>query len=294
MVDLEGRTAGLMGSEQWIGELVQRVLYAIAQRQQNEKEYAIAVFTGGTIGLKEALIGIETLLVHGLSMRIVLSESARHLYGSVVDERLLPWPGVTLMEPEKWLIQIKKSTGIIVPMLSVNTLSKASALMADSLTGNIILQGLFMGKPLVAAIDGAVPGGAGRKALGLDSGSSGLHRAVAERFIQFSDLGGSLTWSSNLGVVGQGILMGETEIKKTEQNSPLFTSGDQHKQTLSHKAFDDVISHIQKPSRVSVVDAATVRKANREGVAVQAMAGALFTPLAKELAQKYGTRVDTK
>lgn len=292
MDKIEGKTEGIMGSDQWITELVQRVLYAIALRQQEENEYAVAVFTGATAGLTEALIGLETLLISGLSMKIVLSESARHLYGNVVDKRLLPWPGAKIMEPANWFTEIQKSTGIIVPMLSVNALSKASALMADSLTGNIILQGLFMGKPLVAAIDGAAPGGDGRKALGLDKGCVGLQRAVGERLIQFADLGSSLTWASDLGIVGQRILMGDTDAKKTEQNTPLFTPGDKPKQALCTNVIQNVFSHIQQPLRVNVVDAAMVRKANREGTAIQAIAGAVFTPLARELAQQYGTRVE--
>ncbi|BHH83721.1 hypothetical protein [Desulforhopalus sp. 52FAK] len=292
MVNVEEKSEGIMGNEQWIGELVQRVLYAIAQRQITTDDYAVTVFTGATAGLKEALTGLESLMLSGLSMKIVLSESARHLYGNVVDERLLPWPGASMMEPGNWFTEIQAAKGILVPMLSVNALSKASGLMADSLTGNIILQALFMGKPLIAAIDGAAPGGADRRALGLDKGSAGLQRAVAERLIQFSDLGGSLSWSSQLGIVGQRILLNDYEAKQNVQKTPVISLGEQSAQSLTPKVVKNVFREVSVPLRVSVVDAATVRKANRDGVAIQAMAGAVFTPLAKELAQQYGTRVD--
>lgn len=293
MDKIGGKAEEMEKSPEWVAELVRRVLYQIALRGRREDDYAVVVFTGATAGLTEALSGLETLMLNGLSMKVALSESASQLYGNVIDERLLPWPGTTILEADNWFQEIQKSKGIIVPMLSVNALSKASALMADSLSGNIILQGLFMGKPLIAAIDGAAPGGVGRQAIGLDNGSTGLQKAVAERLIQFSELGGRLTWSSDLGTVGQRILLGGAEVKSTDRNTtPVALSNE--RRTDSNTVVSQNLSSINdRFARARIVDASMVRKANRDGVAIKAQAGALFTPLARDLAQQYGTTIET-
>ena len=64
------------------------------------------------------------------------------------------------------------------PMLSVNTLSKLSLLTADGLVPNLLLHGLFMGKPVVLARDGVDLADEGRRALGIDQATPALRQAL--------------------------------------------------------------------------------------------------------------------
>jgi len=268
-------------SPELLSELVQRVLYLIAQRMSegnNENEYVLVVFTGATAGFVQAFSAVEHLMLSGLQVRIVLSDSAREIYGDKIEERLLSWPTASLMTGETWFCDLKAARGVVVPMLSVSALSKISGLMADSLPTNLILQALFMGKPVVAAIDGCQPGNEDRMQLGLDSGTPALQKALGERLIRLNDYGCNLVKTSDLGWVA-GCLLGnsvETNTKK-EAITPagIQIIGDEHAGPLTAK----------------MVDTALVRRAIREKKAIQLGASGVITPLALELAQQQGLQI---
>ncbi len=57
------------------------------------------------------------------------------------------------MEESKWLHTLKESCAVVVPMLSLNTLSKLALLLADNFASNIILHALFAGKPVLLAAE---------------------------------------------------------------------------------------------------------------------------------------------
>ena len=67
------------------------------------------------------------------------------------------------MEESKWLLTLKDSCAVIVPMLSLNTLSKLALLVADNFASNIILHALFAGKPVLLARNGVDPSDNGRR-----------------------------------------------------------------------------------------------------------------------------------
>ena len=76
-----------------------------------------------------------------------------------------------MLEPATWLKALKKARAVAVPMLSLNTLSKLSMLLADNTATNIVLHALLMGKPVVAARNGADPRDKGREGLGFHRGN---------------------------------------------------------------------------------------------------------------------------
>lgn len=262
-------------------ELVQRVLYLIAQRlhEQNEEEfYAIAVFTGATAGFREALASLEQLMMSGTEVRIVLSNSAERIYGERIRERLLPWPTASLSTGERWFCELEGAKGVVVPMLSVNTLSKVSGLMADSVATNLILQALFMGKPVVAAIDGCEPGNSDRKKLALDGGTSALQQALGERLLRLNDFGCSLVKSRDLGWFCGRLLDEKNQPPVTPENKVIAPV------KLPAATSDGTLS-------VTMVDAALVRQAVREKKNIKIGSGGVITPLALELAQQQGLQI---
>ena len=262
-----------------MAELVRRVLYAVSRRTGADKGYLLALFTGATAGLEPALSGLEALLLNGFSLRICLTRSAEDLGGRRIEERLLPWPNASRMAPEDWLGQLSCAAGVVVPMLSVNSLSRAVSLTADSLAGDIFLQALFMAKPVVAAIDGAAPGAPDRRKLGLDRGPRALQQAVADRLVQLADFGCRLTWARDLGRVGLEAVTGEGEpaVVKTE---PLLLPA----KNREPGAF-------RPRGAVRLVDAGAVRRAHRDGFDIRLGRNGLVTPLARELAGRMNVHI---
>ena len=263
-----------------IRRLVQQVLFAVARacRAPESDQYVLAVFTGATAGLTRALSGLEHLMLNGMMLRVLMSESADHLYGDVVNKRLMAWPNARTMDKKNWIGQVQKSMGVVVPMLSVASLSRVCTLTPDTPAANIIFHALSMGKPVTAAIDGAAPGSADRRILGLDQGSPALAQALADRLIRFADFGAKLTWSRDLGRVALGAI---------EPCAPPLQAS-----LARPKTFVTATKPVSTDPPVRLVDAGLIKQARTNGRPVQAVAGAVITPLAMELARGWGIEIN--
>ena len=88
---------------------------------------------------------------------------------------------------------IKESCAVIVPMLSLNTLSKLALLLADNLASNILLHALFAGKPVLLARNGVDPSDKGRDDTALRPMWSGVAAAIEERLRIVSGYGCQIT-----------------------------------------------------------------------------------------------------
>ena len=153
----------------------------------------IAVFTGATVGFGTAVQQVRGLVLDGYRVSFVLSEAAERIYASVLKDQMAGFPHVTWLEPGRWLPALNEARAVVVPLLSANTLSKISLLIADTLAGNVILHALFMGKKVIAARNGADPAGSGRDKIGFNRGSAPLQRALLERFGVVEDYGCHMT-----------------------------------------------------------------------------------------------------
>ena len=158
----------------------------------------------------------------------------------------------------------------MVPLLSVNTLSKLSLLIADTLAGNVILHALFMGKKVIAARNGADPTGSGREALGLNRGSLPLQRALLERFRIVEDYGCLLTEVEELRSRVNLVLSQVANSPAKQENLPAGP-----------------VRSIASCSG-NVVTAADIRHAHSLGVDLRLSLAALVTPLARDLATRHG------
>lgn len=266
---------------QLLAELVQRVLHLIARRlneQSDTKHNVLAVFTGTTAGFKEALSSLEQLMLRGTALRIILSDSAERIYGDRIEERLLAWPTASLSRGERWFCELEQAGAVVVPMLSVNTLSKVSALMADSVATNLILQALFMGKPVIAAIDGCEPSNVDRKKLSLDKGTPALQQALAGRLLRLSDFGCNLVKSRDLGQVS-GRLLGKANQPACNQRG------------ISSVPVAPPQAVVPGILDANLVDTVLVRRAIREKKNITIGSGGVITPLALELAQQQGLQI---
>ena len=183
-----------------IEEIVKRVLIRLAEHlaQGGDKGRLVVVFSGATVGLKPALAQTASLALAGYGLDLVLSNSAESLYGNLVRKELAWLPGVRELDQAKWFHTVMECKAVVAPMLSLNTLSCLAALTARGLGGNILLNALQMGKPVVAAGDGADPACPGRVQLGLGSGAAGLNRAISESMAKVESFGCRLCHAGQL------------------------------------------------------------------------------------------------
>jgi hypothetical protein len=253
-----------MINDEQIREIVAKVILRLAGRlgANGDKGELIVVFSAATVGFPEAIRQVRDLILDGFRIRLAFSPAAEDLISSGVRSQLGGLPNVSGVEPAEWLPALMGARAVVVPLLSVNTLSRLSMLIADNTASNILLHALLMGKPLVAARNGADPGDKGRAELGFHKGNAVLNQAIAHRFRAVEDFGCILTDIRNLGETVKSVLACEGAPVPTFSISGRF------------------------------VTASDILHAYRMGANLSVESASGMTPQARDLARRYGVVLD--
>jgi hypothetical protein len=252
-----------MNREQ-IPQLVAEIVSRLAPRlgADGRRGRLVVAFSGATASLTEALAQCRLLVLDGYRLRLAFTPAAEQLFGSVAREGLDGFPHVEEIDRVDWLGELMESRAVVCPMLSVNTLSRLSLLTADGPVANVLLHGLFMGRPVVLARDGVDPAGSGRRALGFDPCTPALRQALDDRLRTVAGYGGHVTDARGL---------------RATVNAVLASSSDR--------------APVDALPAGPVVTAVDVRRAHRTGAALGLSSGSLVTPLARDLAAQLGVRL---
>ena len=229
----------------------------------------IVVFSGATAGFTEAVQQVRSLIMKGYQVQLVFSQGAENLYANLVWEQLEGFPYVSPFETSKWLRTLKEACAVVVPMLSVNTLSKLSLLIADNLASNLVLHALFVGLPVVLAQNGVDPSDKGRIELHFDKSGPELSAAIEERL--------QVVRSYGCRVTDVGQVVAELEAAFAPAAAAPRSNGQAAGATLT------ALDH-----KTSIVTAADVLKAHQAGTQLRLRSSTVITPLARELATKHG------
>ena len=258
--------------EEQIERIVAEVLKRLLPRMgaNGARGTVIIVFTGATVGFGEAIEQVRSLILRGFRIRLVFSQAAEQLYSNVVVNQLAGFPHWDLLNAPKWLPALKEACGVVVPLLSVDTLSKISLLIADNLSTNLILHALFMGKPVIVAQNGVDPAEQGRAELGFHKGPATLTGALRERLQVIAGYGCLLTDIDRLSIDANAVL----EEEKDSQGEGSDLSGAPQRLALDHPA--------------KMVTAADVLEAHRLRADLRLPSKVVITPLARDLAMKHG------
>lgn len=249
-------------------EVVQRVVVRLGA--DGSRGSIAVVLTGATSAFSEAIMLLRQLILDGFRLQLAFSSAARSLYRDAVFESLAGYPYVSELD-DRWLPELKKARLVAVPLFSVNTLSKLALLVADSLPGNIVLHALFMGKPVLVAVDGVHPEDPDRKRLGFESPNAALRAAVFHRLETVARYGCVL---SDLRSLRAKIL------QAAEAAGAPLAGGN--------------VPSFQKQlpwSGRHIITASDVRRVSQANGVLTIPAGARLTPLARELAERYGVQL---
>jgi hypothetical protein len=225
------------------------------------------------VGIDQAVSQVRALLMAGFQVRLVFSSMAEHLFGDLVCDQLAGFPQWSVLPPVSWLASLRTARAVVVPMLSVNSLSKLAQLVADSQTSNLLLHGLFTGKPVVLARNG-VEDGPGRHELGFDRANGALRQAVAERLALAAGFGCILSDLEQLASVVSGLVPEGGEAAPPSQ--------------VAVAPVAPVARPVQD-HHGQVVTAGDVMAAHGAGADLRCRA--LITPLARDAAARLGVRL---
>lgn len=230
----------------------------------------IVPLSGATAGFGEAVRQIRFLILDGYQVRLAFSEAAEQLFGQMVRNQLAGFPHISSIEPTQWLSALGEARAIVCPLVSLNTISKLSLLIADNLVANLILHGLLKGKAVIVARDGVDITGQGRKALDIDKGSPTLTQAIVNRLQTLTEYGCCVT---------------DVQRLRSTVNSILANEGTSTAQQPDRKSYFTPLQII--PSG-KLVTAADIRNAHRLGATLNMSSASLLTPLARDLAMQLG------
>ncbi|HMM21111.1 MAG TPA: flavoprotein [Selenomonadales bacterium] len=259
--------------EEKLVELVTReVLRRLAEGPAEAPEKApgrpkniLALFTGGTIGLEQgltALAGLKPLA----AVSVVLSEAAEQvvgkdrIYGRLGGET----PVVTACCPYPGKI-LRAADVVVIPVLTQNTAAKLAHTLSDTMVTTLVLQALMLGKPVIVAANAADPRDSWRASAGMGRSPAGLVRALQDNLKKLEGLGAVLVDAGSLAAECRKYLAAK------EQEAPVGRPGTGRR----------------------LIDAGAVREAALAGSGkrLKVPAGALVTPLARDMAGELGVEL---
>lgn len=233
---------------------------------------ALVIFTGGTIGLEESLLELQKIQALQIELSVVLSAAAEEIIGIERIKKHLgsninlvtthsPYPGKLLRDADF----------VLVPVLTQNTAAKLAHTLADSLPSTLIMQGLMLGKPILAAINAADPQDGWRLEKDMGKCSPALAESLRQNLKKIEGYGVSLVQVGSLAAGSQKIM--DRIMKKASSgqcNGP---------QSIGS-------------GKKNILDAEAIKAAANSGQkSIAAPKGTIITPLARDVARDYGVEI---
>jgi hypothetical protein len=257
-----------MDQEQLVKVVTAEVLRQIADLPQAQKlpavkssVRAIAIFTGGMMGLEESLSEMKHLQALGFEFSVVLSRAAETVIGM---DRIKTQLGSTILFIDSACSQIGKllqeTDLVLVPVLTRNTAAKLAYTIADTFVTTLVMQALLMGKPVIAALNAAEP------QANLRVRSDGRKSPVG----LLQSLRGNL---DKLKVHGMQLV-------------PVTSLA-----AASHKLLEQLVPTVKTPgeNKKSVIGATDIKTVIANGLKQLTVSqGAIVTPLARDVARDLG------
>ncbi|HWR42187.1 flavoprotein [Sporomusa sp.] len=243
-------------------KLVELVTAEVLRQLNRPHHKALAIFTGGTIGLETSLEELRALQAINTELTVVLSEAAEKIIGiNWIKEKLGSHVQVVTTQspyPGKYL---RAADIVLVPVLTQNTAAKLAYTLSDTMVSTLILQALMLGKPVIAAQNAADPKDSWRVQKNMAKAPPALREALQ----------GNLNKLEAYGI----------------QLAPVESLAEKAKKVLIPESKPQVVQSPEKASKRKVIDADTVRRAAQSGAKTFSVPqGSIITPLARDIARE--------
>ncbi len=258
---------------QTVGRIVDQVIRRVAENigADGRKGRLIAVFTGASADFAQCVDQIRGLVLDGYRVETVLSEAAEAIFGETLRQMLAGFPQIAPVSETRWVTAADNALGVVVPMLSLNTLSRIALLMADNKPTNIILRALFTGRPVLMVPNGAVARAPHWQAKAGGSQAPALAAAVEERLAAVGRYGAQIV-----------------AVNAIRRTVAAWSRGIAGPAAATFPAANSSTGAGFIRAGSTVVSAAQVRLAHSAGADLVIAPQARVTPLARDLASRYG------
>lgn len=151
-------------------ETVQSIVERVLKKLVAEKKTALVVFTGGASGFNESLEELRKMLRDGWNLKVALSTSAEYIFTPELIKKQLGIDEVYLETENTGLKPLYEDASILIlPTLTTNTAAKVACGITDTMTTNLVLQGITSGISVIATTDSSDLTHTDRTQLGLDN-----------------------------------------------------------------------------------------------------------------------------
>lgn len=239
----------------------------IAAKPAEPAHKALAIFTGGTIGLEVSLEELKKLQAIGTEITVVLSQAAETIVGeNWIKEKLgssiqlvttqSPYPGKHL----------RLADVVLVPVLTQNTAARLAHTLSDNMVCTVLLQALMLGKPVIAATNAADPQDNWRMQKNMANAAPALREALAANLKKIETFGIQLIPVEQLAATAREV--------------------------LSRAMLPVLPGIVPKSAKKQILDAETVKCAVQSGhKTISVVQGTIITPLAGDVAREAGLHI---
>ncbi len=237
----------------------------IIDEMHKEDKKALVLFTGGKIGFESSIESIKKLIYDGWSLKVVLSKNADFVLGSNTIKQQLGIEDIFVEDEIKDINYLKQDIKkIIIPVLTMNSASKISLGISDTLITYLVSWGIMNDIPIIAAKDACDP----------------------ENNIRFKS-------SSQVPTAYKNMI--KDNLKKLESYNIKFTSAE--------KLYDTIVNFLKssEPEKSQsvllnkkLITAEDVMKLQKDNCEILVSKDTIVTALAKERANSLGIRIKIK
>ena len=266
--------------------LIEYIVNKVIEKLEQRQKTALVLFTGASIGFRQAIESLNKLQQNGWQFKVVISKAAEDVLTEDLIKKSLNIENV-IKEDDKPDIKelLDQNNLIIIPSLTINTASKIANCISDTLITNIVSKAMMSGKKIIASLNACCIENEERKSIYGDNVSLAYKNKLKNNLETIKSYEIELTTSENL------FYKVEKYSKKNLNTNNLVINNQSkdNKKTIDLKQPQDKNSLYIKLDK-KVISRADVYE-NRGYNYIFVDKGSLITDLAKEEAKKLNLKI---
>ena len=266
--------------------LIEYIVNKVIEKLEQRQKTALVLFTGASIGFRQAIESLNKLQQNGWQFKVVISKAAEEVLTEDLIKKSLNIENV-IKEDDKPDIKelLDQNNLIIIPSLTINTASKIANCISDTLITNIVSKAMMSGKKIIASLNACCIENEERKSIYGDNVSLAYKNKLKNNLETIKSYEIELTTSENL------FYKVEKYSKKNLNTNNLVINNQSkdNKKTIDLKQPQDKNSLYIKLDK-KVISRADVYE-NRGYNYIFVDKGSLITDLAKEEAKKLNLKI---
>jgi len=266
--------------------LIEYIVNKVIEKLEQRQKTALVLFTGASIGFRQAIESLNKLQQNGWQFKVVISKAAEDVLTEDLIKKSLNIESV-IKEDDKPDIKelLDQNNLIIIPSLTINTASKIANCISDTLITNIVSKAMMSGKKIIASLNACCIENEERKSIYGDNVSLAYKNKLKNNLETIKSYEIELTTSENL------FYKVEKYSKKNLNTNNLVINNQSkdNKKTIDLKQPQDKNSLYIKLDK-KVISRADVYE-NRGYNYIFVDKGSLITDLAKEEAKKLNLKI---